>query len=493
MAKKRVQVEGVSAPALKNSIGGLGQTFVSPETNPRGAQIANALSSVIAPAVQQKVDEYQEDVRYVDGLKAKNQFALLEAPLLETAANADMSIKEQADGTFRRQTQEEVFASWANAGEYQAALDSLGSRTAKRALEQSVSQTLAQGYGKAAVVYDQEELRQTLSQSLQVGLSQGQLPAADVWANYDASLVNTNLMDRQEAMEQLLLSAEKTLRDTGSTSGFDYIESRGMGNDKWKMMAEDIKERALNDVAIKNERDRKNLLSARTDKKVDLLSQSSLRLLENPNADLDDLEAEALENGIYNFRNLTEGLRADYGKQTGEFKMGLNDRVELYKQLSSLPTKEGQLQFLIDNSSTIDRATQGTWLGFINSGSLPDFRDEKEYIAVKGTLDKELEFGGAKENSFQVQGHLDDLFYQIVQTEKWKNAEPLERMSIARDVVKAAKELAGVGVKQGVNQPLTFKREEAAAKEVKTDVDKAEQDRMDKVLEDLEKQYNDTK
>ena len=242
MAKKRVQVEGVSAPTLKNSIGGLGQTFVSPEVNPRGAQIANALSSVIAPAVQQKVDEYQENVRYVDGLKAKNQFALLEPSLKEHMANADYSIKEQADGSIRRLTADEHFATWAQADEYQAALSTLGSKTAQQALEHSIGQAVSSGYGAGAVAYDQEELRQTLSQSLQVGLSQGQLPAADVWANYDASLVNTNLMDRQEAMEQLLLSAEKTLRDTGSTSGFDYIESRGMGNDAWKMKAEDLKE-----------------------------------------------------------------------------------------------------------------------------------------------------------------------------------------------------------------------------------------------------------
>ena len=109
---------------------------------------------------------------------------------------------------------------------------------------------------------------------------------------------------------------------------------------------------------------------------------------------------------------------------------------------------------------------------------------------MKETLDKELEFGGAKENSFQVQAHLDDLFYQMVQTEKWKSAEPLERMSTAQDIVKAAKELAGVGVNQGVNQPLTFKREEVKADKAKADADKAEQERMAKVLEGLENQYN---
>ena len=493
MAKNRVQVQGVSAPTLKNSIGGLGQTFVSPDANPRGAQIAKALSNVIAPAVQQKVDEYQEDVRYVDGLKAKNHFALLEPSLREHMSNADYSIREQADGSIRRLSSEEHFASWAQADEYQAALDGLGSKTAQQALEHSVGQSIASGYGAGAVAYDQEELRQVLSQSLQIGLSQGQLPAADVWANHDASLGNTDLMDRKERMEQLLLSAEKHLRDTGSTSGFDYIEKRGMGNDKWKMNAEDIKDAAIDDLAVQNDRGRKKLLNERTDKKVDLMTQASLRLQEDPYADLSDLETMALESKIPNFRNLTEGLRADYGKQTGEFKMGLTDRVELYKHLSSLPTKEKQLQFLVDNSSTIDRATQGTWLGYVNSGSLPTFRDDDNYIAVTDTLDKELEFGGAKENSFQVQAHVDDLFYQMVQTEKWQAAEPLERMSIAQQIVQAAKELAGVGVTQGVNQPLTFKREEAEAKKVKADTDKAEQERMDEVLKGLEEQYNNLK
>ena len=493
MAKNRVQVEGVSAPTLKNSIGGLGQTFVSPDANPRGAQIAKALSSVIAPAVQQKVDEYQEDVRYVDGLKAKNQFALLEAPLKSHMERADYSIKEQPDGTIRRMTAEEHFATWPQADQYQAALDSLGSRTSKRALEHSIGQSLATSYSAATVAYDKEEMKQTIAQALDVDLSQGVLSKDESIAAFDARMVQHFGGNRGPAMEELLVQAEKHLKDTGSTAIFDYIESRGMGNDKWKMKAEDIKDSAMNDLALQNDRDRKKLLNERTDKKVDLMTQASLRLQQDPYADLSDLETMALESKIPNFRNLTEGLRADYGKQTGEFKMGLNDRVELYKQLSSLPTKEKQLQFLIDNSSVIDRATQGSWLGYVNSGSLPTFRDDDNYKAVVKSLDQELEFGGAKENAFQVQAHVDDLFFQMVQTEKWQVAEPLERMSIAQEIVQAAKELAGVGVNQGVNQPLTFKREEAKAEKAKAEADKTEQERMDKVLEGLEEQYNNLK
>ena len=46
MAKNRVQVQGVSAPKLGNSIGGMGQTFVTPDQSNRGSQIAKALQNV---------------------------------------------------------------------------------------------------------------------------------------------------------------------------------------------------------------------------------------------------------------------------------------------------------------------------------------------------------------------------------------------------------------------------------------------------------------
>jgi len=354
MAKKRVQVEGVSAPTLKNSIGGLGQTFVSPEVNPRGAQIANALSSVIAPAVQQKVDEYQENVRYVDGLKAKNQFALLEPSLKEHMANADYSIKEQADGSIRRLTADEHFATWAQADEYQAALGTLGSKTAQQALEHSIGQSLASGYGTGAVAYDQEELRQTLSQSLQVGLSQGQLPAADVWANYDASLVNTNLMDRQEAMEQLLLSAEKTLRDTGSTSGFDYIESRGMGNDAWKMRAEDTRDAALAEILRKEEADDRRNANALVKAKYAYESEVSQILDADPDADLTDVISKAVQDGIPNAKRLADGYSKDYSTSS-EIVLSPDKEAKLRHQFFQLTTTKQRDQFLLNNASIIPK------------------------------------------------------------------------------------------------------------------------------------------
>ena len=235
MAKNRVQVEGVSAPTLKNSIGGLGQTFVSPEANPRGAQIAAALQGV-APVVQQKVNEYQEDVRYVDGLKAKNALGVLTPSLNEHMANADYSIREQADGSIRRMTADEHFATWAQADQYEEMRKNIGSVSAQQALEASIGQAVADGYGAGTVKYDQLELRETLRESLQLELDND---TPNAWANYDNLLVANNLMDRKEAMQQIREDAAHRMRTTGDESGFEYMKETGMGNSEWKDATDD--------------------------------------------------------------------------------------------------------------------------------------------------------------------------------------------------------------------------------------------------------------
>lgn len=469
MAKNRVQVQGVSAPTLNNSIGGLGQTFVSPEANPRGAQIAKALQGV-APVIQQKVNEYQEDVRFVDGLKAKNAFGVLAPSINEHMANADYSIREQADGTIRRMTADEHFASWEQAGQYEEMRQGLGSLTAMQALESSIGQAVADGYGAGTVAYDQTELRETLSQSLQMELDNGTPNAV---ANFDAMLVANNLASRKESMEIMREEAAHRMRTTGDESIFDYITETGMGNGKWKDATDKIREGIANKRAVDNDNDRKRMLNARTDTKADLMVQAATRLNEDPHANLDDLNNKALEAGISDFKGSSNTLRKTYNPaSTGEYKMDLNDRVELYKALSALPTKEKQLAFLQENSTTIDRATQGTWLGYVNSGSLPTFRDDENYKAVVKGLDQKLETTGAEDSLFLVQQHLDDLFFQVVQEERWVNAGVLERMSMAQDIVVIAKERAGVGIEGSENQPLTFAKQQ---QEIKAKEDEAAQ------------------
>ena len=465
MAKKRVQVEGVSAPTLKNSIGGLGQTFVSPEVNPRGAQIANALSSVIAPAVQQKVDEYQEDVRYVDGLKAKNQFALLEAPLNSWMQRQDYSIKEQPDGTIRRMTAEEHFATWPQADQYQAALDSLGSKTAKRAFEHSIGQSLATSYSAATVAYDKEEMKQTIAQTLEVDLSQGVLSQDEAIAAFDARMVQHFGGNRQPVMEELLVQAEKHFRGTGSTAIYDYIEKRGMGNDAWKLKAASQKESVLNEVALANNRQYNADKRKRDEERRQIIVTAGQRLLVNPNDDLNDLVEKGLAAGIDGIKGDLNTVIKNHAPPAAQpFKMTNTDKGQILDELSSKGTKEAQMDFLMANAEKIDPETFNTWLGWVNSGSIYSLEKDPDYSAavdfVKGELAKE----GASESWKDVQLHLKDIYLQLIERDEYKNASPTERLNMSDKVLEHAMKRAGV-TDNKPNQPLSAEIERTEAAE----------------------------
>ena len=505
MAKNRVQVQGVSAPKLGNSIGGMGQTFINPDQSKsnRGSQIAKALQNVgglVSTIAEQKVAEQVEEVRLVDGIKAKNAYGVLSPSLVEHMKNQDYSITEREDGTRRRATADEMFSSWSNTEEYQGQLSQFGSESAKRAFEGSMAQAVAETYGTSAVDFDQREMRETFSQELQVSIANG---TPNAWDSYDSRLVDTGLMSRPEAMSQIQSDAEHMYSTTGDASGFDYMEAQGMGNNEFKKANESKRDAIANNIAITNDRARKKMINQRTDTKVDLMTQVATRLREDPYADLGDLEDKALEAGIPSFRGDTETLRKNYGKSTGEFKMANNDKVSMYEGLAKLPTKEKRMAYLQENASQIDSSTFGTWLGYINSGSIPNFRDGEEYKAVSKTLDQLLDAEFLGEAFVDVKGHLDYIFYEGTQNEKWANADPDERQIISQNWVEIAKTRAGVGEGQSneaQNVPLDAAKKameaqeakdaEAAEAKAKADADNKQLQAQKKRLEELEAQYN---
>jgi hypothetical protein len=166
----------------------MGQTFVTPDQSNRGSQIAKALQNVggiTQTIASNKIQEQQEEVRLVDGIKAKNAYGVLSPSLVEHMKNQDYSITEREDGTLRRATADEMFATWANTEEYQGQLSQFGSETAKRAFEGSMAQAVAETYGTATVEFDQTEMRETFSQELQVSIANG---TPNAWDAYDARL-----------------------------------------------------------------------------------------------------------------------------------------------------------------------------------------------------------------------------------------------------------------------------------------------------------------
>lgn len=436
MAKNRVQVEGVSAPTLKNSIGGLGQTFVSPEANPRGAQIAAALQGV-APVVQQKVNEYQEDVRYVDGLKAKNAYGVLAPSLKEHMSNADYSIKEQADGTIRRLTADEHFASWAQADQYEEMRKGLGSLTAQRALEESIGQAVADGYGAGTVEYDQTELRETLSQGLQLELDNG---TPNAWANYDNYLVANNLMDRKESMQQIREDAAHRMRTTGDESGFEYMEETGMGNGGWKEDTNDLRDsiraEALRDEEEADRKDKNTRIKA----KVGFEDRIAKMLDDDPEADLTEVISQAVDNGVPNAKRLANAFVKDYAKAPAEASPAQS--AQLRDSFMKLDTVAKRNAFLVNNASIIPKDL----VGHLRS-NVATFNGYDKDIAYKQQLklmgDLVEEFGDEDQyHSIVNQFSID--YATWFSSDDYQSVAPAQRVAKAQELLQNA--AAGLGV-----------------------------------------------
>lgn len=437
MAKKRVQVEGVSAPTLKNSIGGLGQTFVSPEANPRGAQIAAALQGV-APVIQQKVNEYQEDVRYVDGLKAKNALGVLTPSLNEHMANADYSIREQTDGSIRRLTADEHFATWAQADQYEEMRKNIGSVSAQQALEASIGQAVADGYGAGTVKYDQTELRETLSQGLQLDLANG---TEGAWESFDTLLVANNLMDRTEAMEQIREEAAHAMRETGDESGFEYMKEKGMGNSKWKDATEDLRDSIRAEALRKEDEEFQREKDTRVKAKYSFEDTIAKMINEDPNADLSEEITKAIEAGVPNAKRLANAAVKDYA--SGDITMSATKEANVRDAFFKLKTTAQRDAFLVSNASILSKELKSHL-----RSNVATFNGYDKDIAFKQQLklmsDLVEEFGADEDQYHSIVNQFSIDYATWFSSDDYQSLPVAQRPAKAQELLQSA--AAGLGV-----------------------------------------------
>lgn len=441
MAKNRVQVQGVSAPKLGNSIGGMGQTFVTPDQSNRGSQIAKALQNVggiTQTIASNKIQEQQEEVRLVDGIKAKNAYGVLSPSLIEHISNQDYSITEREDGVRRRATADEMFASWANTEEYQGQLSQFGSESAKRAFEGSMAQAVAETYGKASVDFDQREMRETFSQELQVSIANG---TPNAWDSYDARLVDTGLMSRPEAMAQIQSDAEHMYRTTGDDSGFDYMEAKGMGNNEFKSANEDKKDAITADMLRKEEAIDKKAKNERIKAQYNFESEVAGLLDGDPDADLDEVVSKAIENGVPNAKRLANGYKKDYTPDS-EVTISPQKDATLRSQFFELKTVKQRDQFLLRNAGSIPkdlrshlRSNVATFNGYDKDVAF------KQQLKLMGDLVEEF---GDEDQYHSIVNQFSIDYAQWFESDDYTSVPVSQRVAKAQELLQNA--AAGLGV-----------------------------------------------
>ena len=443
MAKNRVQVQGVSAPKLGNSIGGVGQTFIQPSQTEatRGLQIAQALGQA-SGTLQQTANMLQqkktEEVRLVDGIKAKNAYGVLSPSLIEHISNQDYSITEREDGVRRRATADEMFASWANTEEYQGQLSQFGSESAKRAFEGSMAQAVAETYGKASVDFDQREMRETFSQELQVSIANG---TPNAWDSYDARLVDTGLMSRPEAMAQIQSDAEHMYRTTGDDSGFDYMEAKGMGNNEFKAANEDKKDAITADMLRKEEATDKKAKNERIKAQYNFESEVAGLLDGDPDADLDEVVSKAIENGVPNAKRLVNGYKKDYTSDS-EITISPQKDATLRSQFFGLKTVKQRDQFLLRNAGSIPkdlrshlRSNVATFNGYDKDVAF------KQQLKLMGDLVEEF---GDEDQYHSIVNQFSIDYAQWFESDDYTNVPVSQRVAKAQELLQNA--AAGLGV-----------------------------------------------
>ena len=441
MAKNRVQVQGVSAPKLGNSIGGMGQTFVTPDQSNRGSQIAKALQNVggiTQTIASNKIQEQKEEVRLVDGIKAKNAYGVLSPSLVEHMKNQDYSITEREDGTRRRATADEMFATWSNTEEYQGQLSQFGSESAKRAFEGSMAQAVAETYGTSAVDFDQREMRETFSQELQVSIANG---TPNAWDSYDARLVDTGLMSRPEAMMQIQSDAEHMYRTTGDDSGFDYMEAKGMGNNEFKAANEAKKDAITADMLRKEEATDKKAKNERIKAQYNFESEVAGLLDGDPDADLDEVVSKAIENGVPNAKRLANGYKKDYTEDS-EVTISPQKDATLRAQFFELKTVKQRDQFLLRNAGSIPkdlrshlRSNVATFNGYDKDVAF------KQQLKLMGDLVEEF---GDEDQYHSIVNQFSIDYAQWFESDDYTNVPVSQRVAKAQELLQNA--AAGLGV-----------------------------------------------
>ena len=451
MAKNRVQVQGVSAPKLGNSIGGVGQTFIQPSQTEatRGLQIAQALGQA-SGTLQQTANMLQqkktEEVRLVDGIKAKNAYGVLSPSLIEHISNQDYSITEREDGERRRATADEMFASWANTEEYQGQLSQFGSESAKRAFEGSMQQAVAETYGKAAVEFDQRELRDTLTQELQVGLMGNPENKMEAVRLFDERLRTVSAdgaraMSNPEAMEELKVNAAHIYRTTGDDTLYTYMEAQGMGNPKFKDKVADEKDAITADMLRKEEATDKKAKNERIKAQYNFESEVAGLLDGDPDADLDEVVSKAIENGVPNAKRLANGYKKDYTSDS-EITISPQKDATLRSQFFGLKTVKQRDQFLLRNAGSIPkdlrshlRSNVATFNGYDKDVAF------KQQLKLMGDLVEEF---GDEDQYHSIVNQFSIDYAQWFESDDYTNVPVSQRVAKAQELLQNA--AAGLGV-----------------------------------------------
>ena len=204
-------------------------TFIQGERNTKSMQVAEALTKT-AGVVSQVADRKLEQVTNLEMLRASNYTNELSAEITEFAETYDYSIK---DG--KRPTSDDVWKAFTSGSpEYQKALSSLTTDTAKNAFNKQIGKTFYSTFGTAIKAFEVNEEDVELG-NLAISQLRGEPLSASseefkmLFKDIDASI---QAMDRspQEAKKLLMSTALRSANEDGDFRLYSMLLGEVEGN-----------------------------------------------------------------------------------------------------------------------------------------------------------------------------------------------------------------------------------------------------------------------
>jgi len=350
MPKQRVQVEPLRGSVDLRPTASPVDTFVRPEQNTRGKQIASALESVAGVATN-FARQQQEEVRLIDGLNAQNEVLLSKRGrddfLSRYNYNPQTTTDAQGNETTAVPDAQQAFTEWYENNEsLTASRDKLVTKRAKAAFDADLRQGFITEFDKQAEIAETGREDATLTSSImadkdpaivdQEAQALGRTPKESYETMFN---IATRLVNDPNQDEKVIAQGQGVLT---------WLASQNIGGSEFQSTVAKTARAVEEQSVARKERELRLAKAQRERFRTETLANLDIALAEQRQGgeavELDDYVAQLSEAGVPNARKLVDTVADSYKPEADD--LNAEQTVRLNTQFEALSTQQERWAWL---------------------------------------------------------------------------------------------------------------------------------------------------
>jgi len=386
-------------------------TFVRGETNPKGMQIAKALSAAagelgsFASALDRKqtaeeqaeerARQAQEEAR--DKMRADNLSASWKEQIKIDLENANLLEYRDENGVLKPHTQQTWFEQWKQANPtFQQGIEGLTTEAGRLKFGVEIGDVLGTNFDIFQNTQQQNQDAQLISNNILAksqadGVREYSANSAE-WANFvrsmEESMGTFGYNSNQSRYEMLGHSAKEIYSKTGDQRMYEWLlgEVAGrpaIGGSEFQEKLRTERNQIANAFASKKNQAAKEAEARRKQNTAQLAIEGKDLFggEEKPTREaVTDLISKYIEMGVPNAATLVTTMETAYDKAKN-IKLSNSDKVELWQGYSRLSGSEAKIKYIKDNAGSLDDQLLSTFLSQVGSNNDTQLLNDPTYKA----------------------------------------------------------------------------------------------------------------